>query len=71
MVYGFIGSEVQGSILVLGLYLERVFTRKALSSSGLIQKLDTDWQLLGKMIIFNWDFGASMPSLSLTLNVEP
>ena len=28
-------------------------------------------QLLEKMSIFNQDFGASIPALSLTLNVEP
>jgi len=28
-------------------------------------------QLLGKMNVFNEDFGSSMPSLSLALNVEP
>jgi len=27
--------------------------------------------MLGKMSIFNEDFGSSMPSLSLSLNVEP
>ena len=70
-VQRFRGSEVQGSILVPGLNLECVFTSKASSSSGLIQILEPNWQLLGKMNIFNEDFGSSMPSLSLTLNVEP
>jgi hypothetical protein len=28
-------------------------------------------QLFGKMNVFNEDFGSSMPSLSLALNVEP
>jgi len=70
-VHGFKGSEVQGSILIPGLNLECVFTSKASSSSGLIQNWEPNWQLLGKMNIFNEDFGSSMPSLSLTLNVEP
>ena len=70
-VHGFKGSEVQGSILVPELHLECVFMRKASSSSGLIQNLETNWQLLGKMIMFNEDFGSSMLSFSLTLNVEP
>jgi len=65
------GSEVQGSILVPGLHLECVFTRKASSSSGLIQNLEPNGQLLGKISVFNEDFWSSMPSLSLTLNVEP
>ncbi|RLB74940.1 MAG: hypothetical protein DRH24_20440 [Deltaproteobacteria bacterium] len=39
--------------------------------SDLIQNLKPNWQFLGKMSICNDDFGASMPSLSLTLNVEP
>jgi len=30
-----------------------------------------NWQLFGKMGIFNEAFGPPMPSLSLTLNVEP
>ncbi len=70
-VHGFKGSGVQGSILVPGLHLGCIFTRKASTSSGLIQNLEPNWQLLGKMSIFNDDFGSSMPSLSLTLNVEP
>ena len=70
-VHGFKGSGVQGSILVPGLHLGCVFTRKASISSGLIQNLKPNWQLLGKMNICNEDFGSSMPSLSLTLNVEP
>jgi len=69
--HGFKGSGVQGSILVPVLHLECVFTRKASSSSGLIQNLEPNWQLLGKMSISNEDFWSSMPSLSLTLNVEP
>ena len=39
--------------------------------SCLIQNLEPNWQLLGKMNIFNEDFGSSIPSLSLTRNVEP
>ena len=70
-VHGFKGSGVQGSILVPGLHLGCIFTRKASASSGLIQNLEPNWQLLGKMSIFNDDFGSSMPSLPLTLNVEP
>jgi len=70
-VHGFKGSGVQGCILVPGLYLGWVFSRKASASSGLIQNLEPNWQLFGKMSIFNEDFGSSMPSLSLTLNVEP
>jgi hypothetical protein len=35
-VHGFKGSEVQGSIFVPGLHLERVFMRKASSSTCLI-----------------------------------
>jgi hypothetical protein len=69
-VHGFKSSEVQGSIFVPGLYLERVFIRKASSSTGLIQNLEPNWQLLEKMTMFNEDFGSSMP-LPLTLNVEP
>jgi hypothetical protein len=34
-------------------------------------KFGANWQLFGKMSIFNEDFGSLMPSLSLTLNVEP
>jgi len=43
-----IGSEVQGSILVPGLQLEHVFMRKVPSSTGLIQNLEPNWQLLEK-----------------------
>jgi hypothetical protein len=57
-VHGFKGSGVQGSILVPGLHLGCVFTRKASASSGLIQNLEPNWQLLGKMSIFNEDFGS-------------
>ena len=69
-VHGFKGSGVQGSILVPGVHLGYVFTKKASASSGLIQNLELNWQLLGKMSIFNEGFGSSIPSLSLTLNVE-
>ena len=62
-VQRFRGSEVQGSIFVPGLYLERVFIRKALSSTGLIQNLEPNWQLLEKMTMFNEDFESSMPFL--------
>ena len=61
---------VQGSILVHRVHLGSVFMRKASASSGLIQNLELNWQLLGKMSIFNDDFGSSSPYLSLTLNVE-
>jgi hypothetical protein len=70
-VHGFKGSGVQGSILIPGLHLGCVFTIKASVSSGLIQHLKLNWQLPGKMNIRNEDFKSSMPSLSLTLNVEP
>ncbi len=70
-VQGFKGSGVQGSILVLGLHLGCVFTRKASVSSGLFQNLEPNRQLFGEISIFDEDFGSSMPSLSLTLNVEP
>ena len=64
-------SRVQGSILVPELHLWCVFTRKASVSSGQILNLKLNWQLLGKMNICNEDFGSLLPSLSLTLNVEP
>ena len=70
-VHGFKGSGVQGCILVPGLHLGCIFTRKASASSGLIQNLEPNWQLFGKMSIFNENFGSLIPSLSLTLNVEP
>jgi hypothetical protein len=69
-VHGFKGSGVQGCIPVPGLHLGSVFTRKASASSGPIQNLEPNWQLFGKMSIFNEDFGSLMASLSLTLNVE-
>ncbi|RZB35912.1 MAG: hypothetical protein SRB2_02710 [Desulfobacteraceae bacterium Eth-SRB2] len=67
----FKGSGVQGSILVHGLHLGCVFTRKASVLLGLIQNLKPNWQILGKMNICNEDFGSSLLFLSLTLNVEP
>jgi hypothetical protein len=70
-VHGFKGSGVQGFILVTGLHLRCVFTRKASALSGLIQNLEPNWQLFDKMSIFNEEFGFLMPSLSLTLNAEP
>jgi hypothetical protein len=70
-VHGFKGSGVQGSILVAGLHLGCAFTRKASVSPGPIQNLEPTWQLVGKISIFNEDFGSLMPSLSLTLNAEP
>ena len=66
-----IGLGVQGSIRVPGLHLGCVFRRKASASSGLIENLEPNWQLFRKMSIYNKDFGSLMPSLSLTLNVEP
>jgi len=66
-VHGFKGSGVQGSILVPGLHLGGVFTRKASASSGLIQNLEPNWQLFGKTSILNEDFGSLMSSLPLTL----
>ncbi len=65
------GSGVQLPIRVPGLHLGCIFTKKASASSGLIQNLEPKWQLFGKASIFNEDFGSSMPSLSLTLNIEP
>jgi hypothetical protein len=59
-VHGFKGSGVQGCILVPGLHLWYVFTRKASASSGLIQNLKPNWQLFGEMSIFNEDFGSLM-----------
>ncbi len=70
-VHGFKGSGVQGSILVLWLHLGCEFTGKASASSGHIQNLEPNWQFLWKTSIFNEDFGPSIPSLSLTVNVEP
>ena len=70
-VHGFKGSGVQSSILVPGLHLGCVFTRKASALSGVIQNLEPNWQLLGKTSLFNEALGSSMPSWFLTLNVEP
>jgi hypothetical protein len=64
-VHGFKGSEVQGSIFIPGLRLERVFMKKASSSTGLIQNLEPNWQLLEKMTMFNEGFGCSMPFFAL------
>jgi len=36
-----------------------------------LPKFEAKLQLLEKISIFNQDFGSSIPSLSLTLNVEP
>jgi hypothetical protein len=55
-VHGFKGSGVQGWILDPGLHLGCVFTRKASSSSGQFQNLEPNWQLFGKMGIFNENF---------------
>jgi len=71
VVHGFKGSEVQGSVLVHGVHLGTVFIRKASALLGPIQNLELNWQLLGKMSIFNDDLGASIPCFSLTMNVEP
>ena len=60
----------RGFILVLGLQLGCEFTRKSSASSGLIQKLEKNWQLFGEMSILMRTSGL-FPSLSLTLNVEP
>jgi len=43
----------------------------ASATSGLIQNLELNWQLFGKMSIIEEDLGSLMLSLSLTLNVEP
>ena len=69
-VHRFKGSGVQGSFLVHGVHLGSIFISKASASSGAIQNLELNWQLLGKMTVFNEVFGSSIPSLSLTLNVE-
>jgi len=44
----------------------RIYEKNIIVLSGLIQNVEPNWQLLGKMSIFNEDFGFSMPSLSLT-----
>ena len=62
------GSGVQSSILVPRLHLGCIFTTKASASSGVSHNLEPNWQLLGKMSLFNEASGSSMPSLSLTLN---
>jgi hypothetical protein len=67
-VHGFKGSGVQGCILVPGLDLGCVFTRKASASPDLIQNFGVKSAIIWEMSIFNEDYG---PSLSLTLNVEP
>jgi hypothetical protein len=55
-----------------GLHLGCVFTRKESASSiALIQNMEPNWQLFVERNIFNEEFGSLMPSLSLTLNVEP
>ena len=35
------------------------------------RNFEPNWQLFGEISLFNQDFGSLMPSLSLTLNVEP
>ena len=50
----------KGCILVAGLHLGCVFTRKAAASSVMIQNLEPNWQLFGKMSILNDDFGFLM-----------
>jgi hypothetical protein len=69
-VHGFKGSGVQGSILVHGVHLGYVIMRKASALSGRIQNLELNWQLFGKMSIFNDDFKSSILSFSLTLNPD-
>ena len=49
---------IQGSIFVRGLHLGCVFTRKTSTSIGLIQNLEPNGQLFGKMSVFNEDFGS-------------
>jgi len=44
---------------------------KSVSFVSLIQNVEPNWQLFGKIGIFNKDCESLMPSLSLTLNVEP
>jgi len=70
-VHGFKGSGVQGCIFVHGLHLGCVITTKTSASPGLIQNLQPNWQLFGEMGLVNENFGSLMPSLSLSLNVEP
>jgi hypothetical protein len=70
-VHRFKGSGVQGSIFAPGLHLGCVFTDITSASSGPNQNLEPNWQLFGKMSIFNENFGCLLPSLSLTLNAEP
>jgi len=41
------------------------------ASSSVVQDLEPNWQLPGKMSLFNESLGSSMHSFSLTLNVEP
>jgi len=62
-------SRIQGSILVPGLHLRCVFTRKATASSGLKQNLEPNRQLFAKMSIFDEDFRSLMLPLSLTMNL--
>ena len=45
----------------------RIYEKNVSFSSSLIQNLEPNGQLFGKMSIFNEDFGSLMPSLSLTL----
>ena len=70
-VHGFKGSEVQGSVLVPVSILEAYLCEKRSASSLPIWKLPAHWQLRGKASIYCKDFGSSILSLSLTLNVEP
>jgi hypothetical protein len=49
----------------------RIYEKSVSFVRNLIQSLEQNWQLFGEMSIFTEDFGSLMPSLSLTLNVEP
>jgi hypothetical protein len=65
-VQGFKGSGAQGCILVPGLHVGCVFTRKASALSGLIQNLEPPkGQLFEEMSIFNENFGPLMPNFVL------
>jgi hypothetical protein len=58
------GSRLVESLAII-FDLGYVFTTKASASSGLIQNLEPNWQLFGKISIFYEDFGSLMPFLVL------
>ena len=63
---GFRVQRFRGCILAPGLHLGCLFTRKASVSSGLIQNLESNWQLFGK-----WAFLTRAAGLFFVLNPEP